>query len=220
MRLFALLLVLPFAACGGSSPQTPPPAETAVESGGEETHIHEAEDVDDEFVEEVEAEPSGPGELHAVIRMGGEDQEGTLSVQDVRGDTIAEGRSGDTLTLPSGSYRVVGTIDAPEGHGSLYGSRTEDIRVVPGDTTEVSLRYEVARIRINVRRNGRAVGRWRMTLTREGSEGEITLTPSSEHVTVPPGRYSGVLHAGARRIEVSGLLFQGGATMDVPVNVE
>ena len=92
--------------------------------------------------------------------------------------------------------------------------------MVTGETAEVVLRYEVARIRINVRRNGRAVARWRLVLTREGSEGEITLNPSAEHVVVPPGRYSGVLHAGARRIEVSGLQFQGGATMDVPVNVD
>lgn len=219
MRLFILLFVLPAIACGGgtsSAETTPPPTHTPPVQDMDEG---EYEDEEEDFEEEV-AEPTGPGQLHAVIRVGNEEREGAVSVVSGQGDVVAEGRSGETFTVPSGSYRVVGAFDAPEGQSSLYGTREESARVTPGGTAEVELRYEVARIRINVRKNGRPVARWRLVLTREGSEGEITLNPSTEHVTVPPGRYSGVLHAGASRIDVAGLQFQGGATMDVPVNVD
>ena len=97
--------------------------------------------------------------------------------------------------------------------------REDNVIVSPGQTAEVVFTYEVARVRLDVRRGGRPVSGWRMVLTREGESTEIPMQPSTEHMMFAPGRYSGVLTTGGARIEVNGLIFQGGATMDVPVNV-
>lgn len=217
MRTLSLLVLGFSLACGGGEAPAPTPApettsgnDTANEAVGD---AYEEEVVEEEFIEE----PTGPGSVHAVIRMQNEERAGTVIVRAVNGDIVAEGNAGDTFEVPSGNYQIEAMLD-PEllpGHSA----QEERAFVSPGETAEVVVTYEVARIRLNVRRGGRVLNTWRMVLTRQGTETEITLQSSTEHAEVAPGRYSGVLTAGGARIEVSGLIFQGGATMDVPVNV-
>lgn len=167
--------------------------------------------------EEPEPEPVRTGQLMVTIRMGGEDQPGTVEVHDEDGETVAQSTSGETMTLPVGSYRVIATMEESllPGHGSL----DDSVTVRDGRMTDKRMTYEVARVRIMVRRRGRPVSRWSLSLTREGGDTELTLEPSETHTIVAPGRYSGVLTAGGQRIEVTGLIFQPGTTMDVPVSV-
>ena len=211
MRTFILLLGLAMA-CGGDAQPAPEPAPQNTAGNDQATEP-------EPYEEEIEAapEPTGPGRIHALIRMRSEDQAGTVSVRSLSGEVVAEGTAGETLEVPSGEYRVHAMMDPSilPGHVEM----DERIFVQPGETSELSFTYEVARIRLNVRRGGRALNSWRMVVTREGGDTEVTLQPSSEHVDIAPGRYGGVLTAGGSRIEVNGLIFQGGATMDVPVNV-
>ena len=211
---FGLMVAL---GCGGETP-------TAETSAGDEEiappQVAEAPPEEEEWEEEeepAEVQPAGPGQLLVTIRMGGEDRPGTIEVLDVRGASVAEGSSGETLTLPAGNYRVVAMMDPSllPGHGPL----DDSVTVREGRTTDKRMTYEAARVRLDVRRNGRPVANWTMRLTREDGDMEVTMRPSQEHQIVAPGRYSGVLTTGNTRIEVSGLIFQGGATMDVPVNV-
>lgn len=200
-------------ACGGGEDTTPPPEETA----GNETPAP-IEPEPEPYVEpEPEPEPSGPGQLHAVIRMLGEDQPGTIQVRSLAGDVVAEGNSGDTFDVPSGEYLVAAMLDESLLPG--HDAREERSIVDPGETANVTFTYQVARVRIVVRRGNRPVNNWRLVVTREGSDHEVRLQPSADHQVVTPGRYSGTLTTGGSRIEVNGLIFQGGATMDVPVNV-
>ncbi|MCA9609506.1 MAG: hypothetical protein KC619_28100, partial [Myxococcales bacterium] len=94
------------------------------------------------------------------------------------------------------------------------------VTVPPGQTTAAAIDFPVAYILLRVRRGGRDVARWQLEISRESREGgTIRLEPSSTHVPITPGRYSGTLRTGGQQIEVSGLIFQGGARMTVPVNV-
>lgn len=215
MRTFFLLLLGFLLACGGAA--TPEPAATSGDESAEAAASVEPL-IEEPLIEEpLIEEPIGPGSIHAVIRMRNEERPGTITVRSLNGEVVAEGNAGDTFELPSGSYQLDAMLDPALLPG--HSSQEERTSVLPGETAEVVFTYEVARVRLNVRRRGRALNSWRMVLTREGTETEVTLESSTEHAEVAPGRYSGMLIAGGARIEVTGLIFQGGATMDVPVNV-
>lgn len=216
MRTLTLLLGLSLSACGGDTTpvQDDPHEDTA---GDDQPDLGHADEEFEEEIEEELPEPSGPGQVHVVIRMGGAEQAGTVEVTNRQGETVAEGAAGTTFTVEAGDYHVSGMLDAALLPGHV--GREDDVLVSPGQTAEVVFTYEVARIRLDVRRGGRPVNTWRMVLTREGQDIEIPMQPSTEHVMMAPGRYSGVLTTGGARIEVNGLIFQGGATMDVPVNI-
>lgn len=155
--------------------------------------------------------------------MGGEESTGNVRVLSASGEVVAEGRSGDTFTVEAGSYRLVGEItDA----AVLIDTPTREsdgmITVLAGQEQTATIDHARARVRVRVTRRGRPVAQWRMQLRRQGVEGAepITLRASEQHTPITPGRYDATLQFGANRIEVTGIIFQGGATMDVPVNVD
>ena len=209
------------AGCGGGSGETGDDgAGTDVATSGDEG----MGDTETEAVAEETAPPprSGPGRLHVVNRVGGADVGGTVRVTNDAGETVAEGASGDTFDVPSGDYSVEGTItdaalliDRPTR--PLDGGAT----VVPGETADAQINFPVSRIRVEVRRRGTVVRTWRLTVHPQGAEEpEIVIEPSRDHVPITPGRYEGSLRAGSSEIAVNGLIFQGGATMSVPINME
>lgn len=220
MRIM-LAAALLLGACGGSDAPAEEPMDDGVATTGDEVAEPEPE------IEEPEPEPTGPGQLRVAVTVGGEAAESaTVRVMDESGETVAEGAPGDTFSVDSGSYRVAASIgdatllaDTPTRE--LDGMAT----VRPGDTAEVTVEFPVSRVMIEVRRRGRPVARWELTARREnpgpGEEAaEFQLEPSREHVPVTPGRYAGTLRFGGQQIEVNGLIFQGGARMTVPVNVD
>ena len=216
--LAAMMFGLACVACGGGEPRQAEPE--LVESSGDEGHVD-----DEPTVEEPSELPpprSGPGQITVTNRVGGEDAGGTVQVLDGSGEVVAEGASGDTFNVRSGSYSVVGhvtdesvLIDTPT-HERDGGAVVE-----PGETANVEVVFPRSRVLVQVRRRNRPIARWSLTVRREGRDpgNEVTLTPSRTHVPITPGRYAGTLTFGSRQIEVAGLIFQGGATMTVPVNV-
>lgn len=201
---------------GGASAEDPAYEPEPVTSAGDET-----EPVAEEAPAEAdEPPPSGPGRLTVHTRVSGENVAGTVQVLGDGDEVVAEGASGETFDLPSGTYRVTGAItdasillDTPTHE--LDGEAT----VSPGQTAEVHVDFPTARVRFDVRRGGRPVAQWRMTLTRQGGDEPVEVQPSADHVAITPGRYDATLRFGAQEIEVSGLILQGGATQTVPVNV-
>lgn len=221
--LSALLSVplVSMAGCGGGS------AEAADESGSDEVATSGDEDMGDTETEAVADEPapappSGPGRLRAVNRVGGADVGGTVRVLNEAGEVVREGASGDTFDVPSGDYTVEGTItDAAILVDRPTRSADGGATVTPGETATAQINFPVSRIRIEVRRHGTVVRTWRLTVHPQGAEEpEITLEPTRDHVPITPGRYEGSLRAGSNEIAVSGLIFQGGATMSVPINMD
>ena len=218
-RMRNLLLSLVFA-CGGATPaeETTPQDEEPVA----ETNVDiEEPEPEPEAEPELEPEPpSGPGQIHVINKVDGEDGGGTVQVLSAEGEVVAEGNSGDTFTVDSGQYQVAGTItdtsvliDTPTDQGDSW------VEVLPGEVAEAHIDHGRARVRIRVMRNGRALSRWRMEVTRRGSTQSITLQPSNDYIPISAGRYSGVVTFGAHRIEVSDLIFQAGAQRDMPINV-
>lgn len=193
-----------------------PQAETTTETTGDEVarpEVLEEAAVEEEVVEEAAEE--APGEVRVALRIGNAPATGTVQLLDASGAVAAEGAAGDAFTVPSGTYRVVATL----AEGQLAGAmpREESIYVEPG-TNERTISWEVTRVRFVVRRRGQPVNRWRIVAQREGGE-ELVFEPSEEPRVVMPGRYSAVLTFGAQRVEVNGLIFQGGATQTVPIDV-
>lgn len=214
-RGLALSVLLVAAGCGGSDAETQnTEPEPVVDTSGDE-----ATD------EEPEPEPlqTGPGRLRVVNVVGGAEVGGEVQVLDPAGEVVAEGTSGDTFNVESGSYRVRGHIT---DRAILIGMPTTELdgttTVSPGETSTAQVNFPVSHIIINVRRGGRPVARWRLTVTRENvaEPTEIVLEPSQTHIPITPGRYSGTLRMGSTEIAVSGLIFQGGARMNVPVNID
>lgn len=206
--------------CGGGASATDEPADEPVASAGDEVIADESAADEEAPPEADEPPPSGPGRLTVHTRVSGANVEGTVQVLGDGDEVVREGASGETFDLPSGTYRVTGAIsdasillDTPTHE--LDGEAT----VSPAQTTEVHVDFPAARVRFDVRRAGRPVAQWRMTLTRQGGGDPVEVQPSAEHVAITPGRYDATLRLGAQEIEVSGLILQGGATQTLPVNV-
>ncbi|MEC7518804.1 MAG: hypothetical protein VYE22_03010 [Myxococcota bacterium] len=219
MLLAALLL----GACGGSDAPAEEPMDDQVATTGDEVEA----DPEPAMEEPEPPPPTGPGQLRVNVTVGGQAAESaTVRVMDEAGEVVAEGAPGDMFSVESGSYRVAASVtdasvlaDTPTRE--LDGMAT----VTPGETAEVTVEFPVSRVLIEVRRRNRPVARWQLTVAREnpgpGEEAtEFQLEPSREHVPVTPGRYAGTLRFGGQQIEVNGLIFQGGARMTVPVNVD
>ncbi len=211
-------------ACGGGSAasgSSTTVADDEQQSAAEPVVVEEEEE--EVAVEEPEEPPpSGPGQLQVRNRVGGQDASGTVQVLSDAGEVVAEGTSGETFTVPSGSYRVVGTIT---DDSVLIDTPTHEddgaVTVIPGQEQTVDIDFPISRVRIRVTRHGRPVARWTMDVRRQGSDTEpLTLHSSNDHIPITPGRYDATLHLGRDDIEVNGIIFQGGATMDVPVNID
>ncbi|HHH30620.1 MAG TPA: hypothetical protein ENK57_20075 [Polyangiaceae bacterium] len=217
---FLMSALLAASGCGGGDAADEP---TTVDTTGGETEAVVVAEPEPEPEPIPEPEPaSGPAQITVSNSVGGAEGGGTVEVVDAQGEVVASGDSGQTFNVESGTYSIRGTItdasvliDTPTREAEDY------VTVPPGETTVASVNFAVSRILIRVRRGTRSVPRWRLTLHRDGRDpGEpIELEPSSEHVPITPGRYSGSLRFGGREIEVNGLIFQGGARMTVPVDV-
>lgn len=199
--------------CGGGSEEG-----VGSSTAGGEDEVARPTTIDDP-IEEEEPEPEvaepSEGQVRIVLKVGNETAAGRVQLLDATGAVAAEGAAGERFTLPEGRYRVVATLDP----GALLGAtpREDALFVEPGES-ERTITWEVTRVRFAVRRRGQPVSRWRIVAQREGGE-ELTFEPTEEFRVVMPGRYRAVLTFGTQRVEVNGLIFQGGATQTVPVDV-
>ena len=221
-RALILSALLVTAGCGGSdAPAEDGEPQPVAETSGGDTTSPEPEPAA-EPAPEPEPEPTGPGQIRVVNVVGGEEVGGEVAVMNEAGEVVAEGASGDTFAVESGSYRVRGHITDDDVLIDTPTTELDGMTTVPaGQTATAQVDFPVSHIIINVRRHGRAIARWRLTVTRQNVDGAepIVLQPSRTHVPITPGRYSGTLRMGGAQIEVNGLIFQGGARMSVPINV-
>lgn len=214
-RTITIALVCALGCGGGGESEEGVGSASTTGSEEEVTPTPIEEPIEEEEPEPEVAEPSD-GQVRIVLKVGNETAAGRVQLLDETGAVAAEGGAGERFTLPEGRYRVVATLDP----GALAGStpREDAIFVEPGQS-ERTITWEVTRVRFAVRRRGQPVSRWRIVAQREGGE-ELTFEPTEEFRVVMPGRYRAVLTFGAQRVEVNGLIFQGGATQTVPVDVD
>lgn len=221
-HLVLLALAAGLAGCGGG--QSASQGTTAETVDDDPVVVDEAVDDSETSAgdeEEVEAPATGPGQLRVINRVGGQESTGRVRVLDSSGSVVAEGSSGDTFTVPSGTYTVAGEItDAQVLLDTPSRESESTVTVVAGQEQTATVDHPVSRVRLRVTRAGRPVANWRMEVRRQGTEGRaLEIRPSERHVPITPGRYDATLHIGGTDVEVTGIIFQGGATMDVPVAV-
>ena len=211
-RTITIVIACALGCGGGESTST-----TTTAGDEEEVASSTAVETNEEPVEEevlVEEAPSD-GQVRILLKVGNESAAGRVQLVDEAGAVVAEGGAGERFTVPEGRYRVVATLDP----GALAGATPrEDSLFVEAGESERTITWEVTRVRFAVRRRGQPVSRWRIVAQREGGE-ELVFEPTEEFRVVMPGRYSAVLTFGAQRVEVNGLIFQGGASQTVPVDV-
>lgn len=204
--------------CGGGAAE---PVASEPTSGQE---VAVAREVEPEPVEEepvTEPPPRGPGRLRVSNVAGGQDVGGTVRVLSASGEVVAEGRSGQTFTVDAGTYRIAGAVTDASVLVDTPTRESEDAATVTaGEQTEARVVHPVARVRLRVTRRGRPVGSWRAELQRQSGGDTIEIRATESHTPISPGRYDAVVFVGSERFEVSGVIFQGGSTMDVPVTIE
>ena len=217
--LVALSTSLVVLGCGGGgATQTPPEGQSSLPP---DEPVDAVEDPGQEPADEPfsEPEPSGPVEVTVALRVGNDDASGEIQVLNASGEAVHEGSSGDTFTIPSGDYSVVAHITNERVMIDTPTITQEDVHVPFGEPHTVEVRFPVARIRLNVRRNGRPLRRGSVKLYRQGEETPVAqFRLSNDHVAVSPGRYEADVQTGQMETRVRGLTFMDGATQNIPVD--
>jgi hypothetical protein len=227
MRIAFIGVVAALCACGGGS----------AESGGGQEELPDDPYADgtegDVGTEDVGDEggglggsggeatpPSGPVQVTIAVRLGSEEGTAAVKLVDADGNTVAEGRSGQSFTVRPGAYTVIAQIedervmiDKPQ--------HSEEVQVPASEephTIQVSV--PIARVRLVVRRNNRPLNNPQVTLFRQSGEEVATFRAGNDHIAITPGRYEADVVTGRDRIRVRGLTFMDGATQNIPVNIQ
>jgi hypothetical protein len=164
-----------------------------------------------------------PVSVAVQLQVGSEEGTGRFTVLDLDGVTVAEGQSGETVTLPTGPYTVEAQVTDED---ELIDTPTRRESIEVGEMTPmVVVRFPSSRVRLNIRQNGRAVRRATVTLLPQTGPGGPDPEPIAvirnprQTFRVSPGRYDALIRVGNLEVPVQNLVFQGGAEQEVPVNI-
>ena len=164
--------------------------------------------------------PAGPTEVTVEVKLGTEDYEGEVAIQNASGATVAEGRGGQTFTLQAGDYTVIARATNEQHIIGAPVEASEPISLAGEAEKTVRVSIPAAQIRLDVRRNGRPLRNPRVTLFREGGDEQVAqFTATDRYITIVPGRYEADVRQGNQEIRVRGLTFMEGAQQNIPVNV-
>ena len=212
-------------ACGGSSANQPdddeevdfsPESADLFGDGPPQAGPLEEEPADTEGGEV----PGGPTRVTVEVKLGTEDYEGEIAIQNTSGATVAQGRGGQTFTLQAGDYTVVARATNEQHIIGAPVEGSESISLAGEEETTVRISIPAAQVRLDVRRNGRPLRNPRVTLFREGGDEQVAqFTATDRYITIVPGRYEADVRQGNQEIRVRGLTFMEGAQQNIPVNV-
>lgn len=236
MRKLGLVsMVVALAACGGAEEpkQTAPapaletgneapigPTEAEGAPAGEGSAADGGDDTSTAPEPEPEPQPTGPAKLTADILVDNEEAPGKVRLLSASGEEVGAGTAGKTFTVDAGDYIIEATIedasvlvDTPTKQGEMF-------TLGPGDERTEAVEFGRSRVRLIVKRGARRIRRGRIELRRQGAEVTVLETKiKDEHIPISPGRYEATVHFGQNEVDVSGLVFQGGARQNIPINV-
>jgi hypothetical protein len=220
--LLAAVLVL---GCGGGGASTQPD-DDEVDFSPEDDALFgdgppQAGPLEEEPAEtEGEGGPVGPTRVTVEVKLGTEEYEGEVQVQNASGATVAQGRGGQTFTLQAGEYTVVARATNEDHIIGAPVETTEPLTLAGEEEKTVRVSIPASQVRLDVRRNGRPLRAPQVTLFREGGDEPVArFVAGDRHITIVPGRYEADVRTGNQEIRVRGLTFMEGAQQNIPVNV-
>jgi hypothetical protein len=207
-------------ACGGGGADEANGETTTGDETTTEAEVETVAEPEETPPEEPVAPPTGPAHMTVTLALGTDTVSGTVTVVNESGETVAEGPAGQSIEVPAGTYTVRGSAtDEARIIGTLRAEST--VTLAPGDAQDVRIVLTAARVRLVVTRGGRPVRNARVALIRQGESAPVaTITPTSEHIAIQPGRYEADVITGRETIRVTGFTFMEGATQNIPVAIQ
>lgn len=149
--------------------------------------------------------------------MKGESKPADVQVIAEDGSEVASGKTGESLSLQSGEYTLLVSIDDAKVLADRP-TRRLPLTVQPGEDLEQQVEFPWASVQLNVRVNGQLEKNATVRVMKQGAE-VVKVKSAGEHVTLSPGRYQAVVSTRGATIAVEQVLFPEGATQTVPVDV-
>jgi len=207
---------------GGCSAHAPSPKPEALpKAEAVEQEVDESDDSSMEADEEEpatdEAPPSGPATLSVMVSVNGKSQPGVIKVTDDGGHEVVSGKSGEPMTIESGNYMLVVSI---EDAAILADRPTQSVplTIPPGANLKQPFEFAWASEELNVRVNGKLEKNAKVRLYRDG-ELAATIDSASGHVPLSPGRYEAEVLTHGATIKVNELFVPEGATQSESIDV-
>lgn len=192
-------------------------SEVAPKSAGSE-HAPGASAAPEPLAAEPAAPPApAPATLTVEAAVKGELTPARVRLIDSEGDEAAAGKSGESLSVVSGEYTLIVSIEDPAILADRPTQRTP-LTVQPGENPTHRVDFPWASVQLKVRVNGEPESKATVRLLRQGAV-VTTVESGGAHVTLSPGRYQAEVTTRDATIEIKQLLLPEGATQTVPVDV-
>lgn len=223
MRNIVLLVSLICWGCGGSQSQPTSGPAKEPSAAGVQTPSEKPAEGPAQAAEPKEAVeptmPVGPASVLIQAIVKGKPTEAKIKIVDQAGNVAAEGKAGEKLTVQSGKYQAIvqvtdvdALVDKP--------SKNIDLDLQAGAEDKEQVSFPWAKIRLNVRIDGKVDTKAQVKLIRDGTPVATVKSADKDYVQISPGRYQAEVSAKNTKATVDNIMFPEGATQDVPVDVQ
>jgi hypothetical protein len=214
--------------CGGAEP---PPAVTATEAqngSGEQgsTGSASAEERSGSVAQPSDAPPPaeeapavGPAVITIDVTVKGQPVPATIQFIEQSGKTGVEGKAGEKISISSGKYEAVVQVTDPAALADKPTKRMS-VEIKPGQEVKEQVSFPWAKIRLNVRVDGKLDAKAKVKLIRDGVAVATINSADKDYVQISPGRYQAEVTTRNTKATVDKLMFPEGAMQDVPVDVQ
>jgi hypothetical protein len=200
--------------CGGAQ-EPADEAEPQPSAGGQQTA--DAEPMTEEMEEPAAAPAGGPVSLTVTTVVKGQAVSGRVKLVDASGQVAAEGSTGQTMRVPSGSYTAEVQV-TDEGVLIDKPTQTLEMELVPGTEVKEKVIFPWCRVRLNVRVRGNLDRNARVKLMRHGTV-VAEIKSASDYVPISPGHYAAEVTSRKTVTRLDDVMLPEGATRDVPIDV-
>lgn len=171
--------------------------------------------------EEQEAAPaaptSGPATLKVVTKVGHDAVAAHVKVFS-NGGMLAEGKSGEPLSVRSGDLEIEATLSDSKallGHETVHKSISLE---AGADKTETVI-FERSLVRVAVHIRGKLDTSAVVTLSKDGATVAKLKSGDKDYVAITPGRYNASVKSQRAEITTTDITLNEGATQTVPIDV-
>jgi hypothetical protein len=167
----------------------------------------------------VEAPAVGPAAITISVLVKGKPVPATVQFLDGSGKPAVEGKADEKISISSGRYEAVVQITDPTVLADKPSKRMT-VELKPGQESKEQIIFPWAKIKLNVKVNGRLDANAKVKLLRDGSAVATVTSADNDYVQISPGRYQAEVITKNTKAMVDNVMFPDGATQDVPVEVQ